>query len=60
MAKINRSHARILSDTMVSDDGQTVEITLDNRAGGQSVTYGVTLTSSDPCQVSKVEIIGEE
>lgn len=60
IAKINNSHARILTYTEPSADGQTVDVTLDNSLGGQSVTYTVTLTDTDPCQISKVEITGEE
>ena len=63
VAKINKSPARTIIDTLASDSGETVEVTLDNMrvGGGQSVTYTVTfLTDSGPCQVSKVEITGEE
>ncbi len=61
VAKINRSHARKVIDTVANDGGDLIEVTLDNaREGGQSVTYSVTLTDSDPCQISKVEITGEE
>lgn len=61
VAKINNSHARTVIDTVASDDGVTVDVTLDNmrEGGGQSVTYTVTFTGSE-CQVSKVEITGEE
>ena len=60
IAKINNSHARIVTDVTPADSGEFVEVTLDNKAGGQSVTYTVTLADSDSCQVSKVEITGEE
>ena len=62
IAKINRSHARTVTDTLASDKGDLIEVTLDNMrvGGGQSVTYTVTLTDSGPCEVSKVEITGEE
>ncbi len=62
IAKINDSHARTVIDSEESEDGATVEATLDNmrEGGGQSVTYTVSLTGSDPCQISKVEITGEE
>lgn len=60
MARLNDSHAQIVTHVEPSDSGETVEVTLDNKYGGQSVTYTVTLTDSDPCTISKVEITGEE
>lgn len=60
LARINRSHAKIVTGVYVSEGGETIEVTLDNYMGGQSVTYTVWLTSADPCTISKIEITGEE
>ncbi len=59
LARLNQSHAQKVTYVEPSEDGETVEVTLDNRYGGQSVTYTVTFTGPE-CQISKVEITGEE
>lgn len=61
MRRINQqSHARKVTDTTISEGGDKIEITFDSSSGGQSVTYEMTITGSDPCSISKVELIGEE
>ncbi|MES3039233.1 MAG: hypothetical protein V4736_15100 [Bdellovibrionota bacterium] len=61
MAKINsQSHANRVTDVIVAEDGTTVTVTLDSRMGGASVTYESTIVSSEPCTISKIELVGEE
>lgn len=60
LARINQSHARTVISTTESPDGTEVEVVMDNRHGGQSVTYTATIIGSEPCVISKIEITGEE
>ncbi len=60
LARINQLHARTVISSTESDDGTSVEVVMDNRQGGQSVTYTATIVGTEPCIISKIEITGEE
>jgi hypothetical protein len=60
LARINQSHARIVVSSVESPEGDKVEVVMDNKIGGQSVTYTATIVGNEPCVIAKIEITGEE
>jgi len=60
LARINQSHARIVVSSVENEGGDQVEVVMDNKIGGQSVTYTATIIGTEPCIIQKIEITGEE